>query len=416
MYLTIKQQIKHLSKQEYKILKHLCHIAKNLTNEAIYAVKQHYKTTHTYLGYNRLYQHLKMSPNYKTLNSNMAQQILKRVDAMFQSYFALLKKAHAGEYDTKKCHVPYYLPKDGYTGLIIAMVRITDEVLVLPYSNSYKKDHEPIKMKVPPVLTGKRIVHIKIVPRSNARFFEIQYTYEADCSPKKFNINHALGLDPGVNNLLTGVTNHGQSFIIDGRRLKSINQWYNKEHARLQSVKDKQGYSKYDSHRQARLTQKRNRRVNDYISKTAKMVINYCIVHDIGTLVIGYNKNIQNGVNLGCITNQNFVNIPHGRLVDKLQYLSELNGIHCIVQEESYTSKASFWDKDDIPTYDPKKHGCYKFSGQRIYRGLYKLSDGYTFNADVNGALNILRKSNAVDLSVLSSRGDVDTPIRIRVA
>ena len=143
---------------------------------------------------------------------------------------------------------------------------------------------------------------------------------------------------------------------------------------------------------------------------------NYCIVHDIGTLVIGYNKNIQNGVNLGCITNQNFVNIPYGRLVDKLQYLSELNGIHCIVQEESYTSRASFWDKDDIPTYDPKKHGCYKFSGQRIHRGLYKLSDGYTFNADVNGALNILRKSNAVDLSVLSSRGDVDTPIRIRVA
>lgn len=101
MYLTVKQQIKHLSKQEYKILKHLCHIAKNLTNEAIYAIKQHYKTTHTYLGYNKVYQHLKMSPNYKMLNSNMAQQILKRVDSMFQSYFALLKKARTDECDAK---------------------------------------------------------------------------------------------------------------------------------------------------------------------------------------------------------------------------------------------------------------------------------------------------------------------------
>ena len=98
MYLTIKQQIKHLSKQEYQILKHLCHIAKNLTNEAIYAVKQHYKTTHTYLGYNKLYQHLKMSPNYKTLNSNMAQQILKEVDGAFKAFFGLLRMKENDRY------------------------------------------------------------------------------------------------------------------------------------------------------------------------------------------------------------------------------------------------------------------------------------------------------------------------------
>ena len=114
--------------------------------------------------------------------------------------------------------------------------------------------------------------------------------------------------------------------------------------------------------------------------------------------------------------NQNFVNIPFGKLYSKLKYLCELNGIVFVPQEESYTSRASFWDKDDIPVYSATNSQTYSFSGNRMKRGLYKTKSGKRFNADVNGALNILRKSKVVDLSILYNRGEVETPVRIRVA
>lgn len=156
--------------------------------------------------------------------------------------------------------------------------------------------------------------------------------------------------------------------------------------------------------------------VNDYMSKVARKVIDYCIKNNIGTLVVGYNETFQQGADIGKVNNQNFVNIPYGKLREKLEYLCELNGITYVKQEESYTSKASFWDKDDIPVYNEDNPQSYVFSGKRVHRGLYKCSNGKTLNADVNEALNILRKSSVVDLKVLYSRDDVDTPVRIRVA
>ena len=114
--------------------------------------------------------------------------------------------------------------------------------------------------------------------------------------------------------------------------------------------------------------------------------------------------------------NQNFVNIPYGQLRSKLEYLCKLNGIIFVKQEESYTSKSSFWDQDDIPVYNDDNPGDYQFSGKRVHRGQYKTASGKTINADVNGALNIMRKSSVVDVSILYGRGEVDTPVRIRIA
>ena len=208
----------------------------------------------------------------------------------------------------------------------------------------------------------------------------------------------------------------GESFIIDGRRLKSINQWFNKENARLQGIKEKQNFGKRPTNKQKAIARDRNNKVNDYMSKAARKIIDYCIQNDIGTLVVGYNETFQQSTRMGKVNNQSFVNIPYGKLCEKLEYLCELNGITYIKQEESYTSKASFWDKDDIPVYNEDNPKSYVFSGKRVHRGLYKCSNGKTLNADVNGALNILRKSSVVDLKVLYSRGDVDTPVRIRVA
>lgn len=385
MYLTVKQQVKHLSKEDYLIIKELCHTAKNLANEAIYNVRQYYFTEGEFLKYEKNYTLLKNSPNYKALNSNMAQQILKEVDGSFKSFFGLLKLAKRGKYAFKDCKLPHYLPKDGYTTLVIGFVRLNGNKLILPFSNSFKKTHKPVEIAIPPVLLDKKIKEIRIMPKSNARFFEIQYIYKAERVQRNLNTNNALALDLGINNLVTAVSSNGKSFIIDGRKLKSI-------------IRD------------------HNNKVNDYMNKTARKVLDYCINNDIGTLVVGYNETFQRNSHIGKQNNQNFVNIPYGQLRNKLEYLCELNGIVFVKQEESYTSKSSFWDRDDIPVYNADNPREYQFSGNRVHRGLYKTASGKTFNADVNGALNIMRKSSVVDMNILYSRGEVDTPIRIRIA
>ena len=415
MYLTIKQQVKQLSKKDYRNLKYLSHIAKNLTNEAIYNIRQYYFNEKKYLNYQKNYSLLKNSPNYKLLNSNMAQQVLKEVDGSFKSFFSLIKLAEKGKYNFKDIKLPNYLDKKGFTTLIIGFVRLNENKLTIPYSNLFSKEHKKIEINIPPILIDKKIKEIRIIPKLNARFFEIQYTYEVKEIQRELNKNNALAIDLGINNLTTCVTNNGKSFIIDGRKLKSINQYYNKINAKLQSIKDKQGIMRKTTLRQKKLARKRNNRVNDYMNKTARKIINYCLNNDIGNIVLGYNNNFQRNSNVGSINNQNFVNIPYSKLRDKLEYLSKLYGIEFKLQEESYISIASFFDRDEIPIYNKDNSQEYIFSGKRIKRGLYKTKKGYLLNADCNGALNILRKSKVVSLEALYHRGELNTPKRIRV-
>ena len=415
MYLTIKQQVKQLSKKDYRNLKYLSHIAKNLTNEAIYNIRQYYFNEKKYLNYQKNYSLLKNSPNYKLLNSNMAQQVLKEVDGSFKSFFSLIKLAEKGKYNFKDIKLPNYLDKKGFTTLIIGFVRLNENKLTIPYSNLFSKEHKKIEINIPPILVDKKIKEIRIIPKLNARFFEIQYTYEVKEIQRELNKNNALAIDLGINNLTTCVTNNGKSFIIDGRKLKSINQYYNKINAKLQSIKDKQGITRKTTLRQKKLARKRNNRVNDYMNKTARKIINYCLNNDIGNIVLGYNNDFQRNSNVGSINNQNFVNIPYSKLRDKLEYLSKLYGIEFKLQEESYTSIASFFDRDEIPIYNKDNSQEYIFSGKRIKRGLYKTKKGYLLNADCNGALNILRKSKVVSLEALYHRGELNTPKRMRV-
>ena len=443
MYLTIKQEPR-LSKEELIVLRQLSHTAKSLYNEALYNIRQYFFNNGSYLNYYENYKVLKNSDNYKLLNSNMAQQILKEVDGSFKSFFSLLKMKKNNNYSSK-IKIPHYLDKDAYSTLIIGFVRVVDtNKLVIPYSNSFKKEHKTITVTIPPQLVNTKIKEIRIIPKLNGTYFEFQYTYEAN-NIKKVNLsNHKyLSLDVGINNLVSAVTNNGNSFIIDGRYLKSINQWFNKKNSYLQSIHMKQLHIKGNTNKdkiaytnnQNRLLDKRNKRINDYLSKTARYIINYCINNDIGNIVLGYNSDFQKKSNIGKSNNQSFTFLPLGKLKDKLSYLSELYGIHLILQEESYTSKASFLDNDDIPVYNKNNNDSinnnYKFSGTRIKRGLYKSSKGILINADINGSLNILKKallntnnnnitSKADDykqlLSNLCIAGFVDIPKRIRLA
>ena len=434
MYLTVKQQVKHLSKDEYRSLKELSHIAKNLANEAIYNIRQHFFNTGSYLNYYDNYKELKNSVNYKLLNSNMAQQILKEVDGSFKSFFKLLqmKKNHEHEGDVS---IPHYLDKDGYSTLVIGFVRITDNnKLVIPMSNSFRKNHKRIEISIPPQLTDKHIKEVRIIPKCNASYFEIQYTYEAN-NIERINLSSHkyISLDTGLNNLITAVTSNGSTFIIDGRYIKSINQWFNKENARLLSIEYKQLHFNGDKKikvpmtlKRCNLLRNRNNRINDYISKATRYIVNYCISNDIGNIVLGYNPDIKKEANIGKANNQSFTGIPLGKVKDKLAYLSKLYGINLILQEESYTSKASFFDEDEIPTYNKDDNSSCIFSGSRIKRGQYMTSSGTLINADINRSLNILKKalinntSKADDcrniLNSLCIAGHVDVPKRIRLA
>ena len=415
MFFTVRQQAK-LSKYEYDILLELSRYAKDLYNEGLYNCRQYYFSESGYLNYERNYRLLKDSDNYRMLNSNMAQQILKEVDGSFKSFFGLLRLARTGKYSFKDIRLPQYLKKDGYYTLLIGFVRLQDNKLLIPYSNSFRKTHKKIEIVLPPILLDKKVKQIRIIPKSNGRFFEIQYTYEAYSDIKEeLDLNKALSIDVGINNLVTCVTNHGKSFILDGRRLKSINRWYNKNNSRLQSIRDRQHIS-VKTKQQSSIERKRNSRINDYISKCARHIINYCLDNNIGNIVIGYNPTLQKESDIGKRNNQTFLSIPFGKLKDKLTYLSEYYGIHLTKQEESYTSKASFFDGDDIPVYNDDNPKEYSFSGVRVKRGLYQTSDGRYLNADINGALNILKKSSVVDVNALYGRGAVDTPLRIRIA
>lgn len=406
-----KQQLKHLTKKEYVALKELCFLSKNMYNVALYSVRQYYFTEKKFLNYAKNYHICKDNENFALLNSNSAQQIMKVVDRNFKSFFSLIQLAKKGQYQYKDIKLPKYLPKDSYFNLIFGEFNCNKEKFTVPMSPAFKRLYGKVEFNLPKNLKGKKIKEVRILPKNKARFFEVQYIYELEESQIKLNEQNVLAIDLGVDNLCTCVTNNGNSFIIDGKKLKSYNQWANKENSRLQSIKDKQGI-KGTTKKQRKLWTKRNNRVNYYLNKSVKTIIDYCIQNDIGIIVIGYNPTIQKEVNLGKSNNQNFVNIPIGNIREKLQYQCERNNIKLIEQEESYTSKADFFANDIIPIFKVGDKTTYAFSGKRISRGQYKSNTGIILNADVNGALNILRKSNVIKLNI----DKVEQPKRIRIA
>ncbi len=414
MYRNQKNQVRHLTKQEYVALKTLCRLSKNLYNATLYAIRQYYFTEKKYLRYESAYHALKDNENYKLLNTDIAQQTMKVVDRNFKSFFALINKAKQCDYKFSNIKLPHYLPKDGYFMLIIPRFTVKDGYFTVPMSNAFKKEFGTVKLPFPKNLDKKQVKEIRIIPKHNCKFFEIDFVYIQEQQTMQLNPNNALGIDLGLDNLATCVTNTGASFIVDGKKLKSINQWYNKENARLQSIKDKQGI-KGLTNRQYRLLTKRNNRVNYYMNKTARIIVNYCIQNNIGNIVVGYNIDWKRNINIGSCNNQNFTQIPHGNLRVKIKSLCERYGINYVEQEESYTSQADFFANDTLPVYNADNPQEYNFSGKRISRGQYRTYQGTIINADCNGALNILRKSNLVDLRVLQARGCLDQPERIRV-
>lgn len=239
-------------------------------------------------------------------------------------------------------------------------------------------------------ITRNIIRNVRIVPCNGYIKIEILYNVqECKLKPKDNNI---ASIDLGLNNLMTVTFTNNKPLIINGRPLKSINQFYNKQKAKYTSLVEKHN-GKKTSKRLKRLSSKRANKVDNYLHKSVSYLMNQLVSNNISTLVVGYNKEWKQDIDTGSTNNQNFNCVPHSKLVKMLKYKCQLYGIDFILQEESYTSKSSFLDKDILPVYDPEDDTKYSFSGRRIKRGLYKSKDGKLINADVNGSYNIMRKA-----------------------
>jgi putative transposase len=227
------------------------------------------------------------------------------------------------------------------------------------------------------------------VPRVG--FYVVEVVYERPQAAPSGNPALYAALDIGVDNL-AALTSNKKGFVprlVNGRPIKSTNQYYNKRRAELQTALGHEGTTS----RIERCTAKRTRRINHYLHTASKAIIALLVEEGIGTLVVGKNPGWKQEAELGRVNNQHFVQLPHARFIAMLEYKAKLEGIRFVLQEESYTSKASFLDGDPIPTYDPNRKESLVFSGKRVKRGLYRVKDGRCLNADVNGSYNILRKA-----------------------
>lgn len=375
----VEKHIIRLNHTLYKECDRLCFASKNIYNQTLYLIRQEYETTKTYNVLNDSYSFMKDKDCFKQLPQKVAQATLRSVHSVCQSFFGML---HSKKVQNKNVKFPHYLHKTNgrYTATFNNQT-ISKKV--------FKKAHK-VKLSQCDIEFYTKIDDfssincVRIIPQLEQYTIEVVYTI-ADVEPLKSNRAYA-SIDLGVSNLATITYSDGKRpKIINGKPLKSINQYYNKKLAYYKSKLEKVNKKK-SSHRVKRLTNKRNNKINAYLHKASKYIVYDIQSKGIRTLVIGKNTEWKKDCSIGKSNNQNFIQIPHSRLIDMLSYKCEKVGITVKLQEESYTSKCSFLDMEEIC-----KHETY--CGKRIKRGLYISKNAVKINADVNGSYNILRKA-----------------------
>ena len=380
MNLTETHQIRPNHKL-YSICDKLCFKSKNLYNAALFEFRQSYfdkeLDTLTWQNINRIFNQSNQF-DYRELPSKVSNTVLKKLGNNISSFWSLIKKS---DYN-KKVRLPKYLHKtDG---------RFIVEFNKQTFSNKRDENNNLIicksslDLRIPTRVETPQ--QVRIIPKVGC--YEIEVIYEIKENKPKQN-QRVASIDLGLNNLATVVTNDGNNpILISGKKIKSINQYYNKMTSKQESLLPNNIFT---SKSLDRLWLKRNSKISYEIHKVTKFLANYFDERDVSKVIIGYNSGWKNGINLGKRNNQNFVNIPYSKFINQLTYKCQLLGITVITREESYTSKASFLDYDEIPNYKDETKS--KFSGRRIKRGLYK-STTRKINADVNGAYNIMAKEN----------------------
>ncbi len=397
----------------FPFLQFVCTEANKLTNCGIYYARQLFFKTGRIISKLDLNYEYKNNLHFQFLGAQTAQQTLMTVAESFTSYKRLKKAFEQGKLADKP-RLPNYRTKGGLTVVTYPKqsLKLKDGMIRVPLGMKVKACFkiDAFSLPMPSNLKFEDIKELRILPRN--RCFYAEFVYKLKPQAVEVDPNRVLGIDVGINNWLTCVSNTGISFIIDGKHVKSLNRWYNKQISTLKDGKP-QGFW---SNRLAAITEKRNRQMRDAVNKAARLVIKHCIENRIGMIVFGWNKGQKQEANLGAKTNQKFVQIPTAKLKDRLAQLCEQYGIEFIETEESYTSKASFVDSDQLPTIGEKPDG-WKESGKRVKRGLYRTAMNWYVNADCNGAANILRKVSTTFGFNLDgvSRGALTRPTRISI-
>jgi len=370
-YKALKTRL-YLNKDEHDFLLYLMRASKNLYNEALYNVRQHFFNTRQYLTYNENYHVLKDSENYRILNTSLGQAVIQKADEAMKAFFGSIKVK-----SSQKVRLPGYLKKDAYYSLIDrAVYKPSNKYYQLPRGNFIKKVSKlfkvkkklfniidsldifiplNIRIKTPKCIINKQIKEITIKPQFDGQYIEVIHTYLDEDVLELVNEKiNTMGIDLGFNNLAFCALTNNNHLLLDGNKLKSMNQWY---HKRMSELSSKRPNQKVLTKQMIRLMIKRN--------------------------------------------NQMAKSIPLARLRDKISYLAKEQNIEVSIVNESYTSKASYIDNDEIPELDYNKH---QFSGKRVKRGLYRSKEGILINADLNAALNILRKGKP-DAERIGNRG-----------
>jgi putative transposase len=368
-------------KQSFTLMQ-LARQSKNIYNYGNYIIKKQLKNNNYMTSEYELVNILRYHPCYTEFIAHSAQQTIKFLVKNWKAYFRAKKeyKKHPQNFHSPP-RAPKYKKKRGFHTIYFTanQVKIKKEGWV----------HFPKKvgLKVRTRLKeGTKINHVRLLPKGTCFILEIIYEREivTKTANSPLQTKNILAIDLGVNNLLTCVSNSFSPFLVKGRKMKAINQWYNKERSRLQSIYDLQGLAEYGQ-RMKKLLDKRYQRIENYLHQASRIVINQCVKHSIDTIVIGYNKSWKQQSKMGKKNNQTFISIPFLSLVHKLQYKAEEEGIKVVLIAEEYTSKCSFVDNERIA-----KHPSYL--GKRVKRGLFRSKAGTLLNADCNAAANIGRK------------------------
>ena len=394
------------------VLEYLCGESNKLHNCAVYYARQIWFKTRKFVTGFDLVNEMNRNSHFRAMASEVSVQTCLSVGESVKSFSVLLKKSISGEIEQKPKFPNYRKPGLQLIAFPKRALRLINGQIRLPLGRQVKAwfGLKEFFLPMPSNLTFDELREVRILPRNKC--FYVEYVYPVAPVQVEIDPLKVLGLDHGLNNWLTGVSNVGTSFIVDGKHLKSKNQWYNKVVAHLMDGSP----NGFWSNRLARMTEKRNRVMRDTVNKAASKVVNHCIENGIGTIVFGWNIGQKNGANMGKKTNQKFVQIPTARLKDRIQQLCEKFGIQFVETEESYTSKASFVDSDFLPKYREKPEG-WEPSGKRVKRGLYRTGSNQYINCDCNGAANILRKVAVMlglDLSGIS-RGELSAPLKFRI-
>ena len=308
--------------------------------------------------------------------ANCSQQCLKLLDKNWKSFFQSIKdyNQNPNKY-LGRPKLPKYKPKNGRNILILTSQNCKIQKGIVKFPKIFKGFY--LKTKV------NKLQQVRIIPKD--RYLVVEIVYKINDTIPMLDNNRYISIDLGLDNFVTVVNNCGlKPFVVNGKGLKSINQYYNKQVSYYKSISKRMNELDY-TNRISKITNKRNNKVDDFIHKASRYIVNYCRDNKINTIIIGNNKNWKQNSKMSKVVNQNFISIPYYKFIEKVKYKAEEVGVNVIITEESYTSGTSFLDNEL-----PIKENYNK--NRRIYRGLFVSNNNVKINADVNGAYQIMKK------------------------